>query len=256
MRALGAAWALRTRHAALHRVALPTAAERAATPALGDVGTEAQAKARLAAAGLAVPMERACASREAAMRAAAEIGFPVVAKIVSADIAHKTEVGGVMLNLADAPAVGAAFDELLRRAAQYRPDARLQGVLIAPMVRGGGETIAGVMVDPVFGPMVMFGLGGIATELFRDVAFASAPLTEARAQALIDSTRARELLSGWRGAAPADRAALVDALVKLSRFAAKRAHEIEAIDINPLLVLDRGCHCLDAVITLKAPAQP
>lgn len=250
VRALGAAWALRQRRAALHRVAPPSPA---AQP-LADVSTEARAKACLAAAGLPVPAEQACATREAAVRAAEAIGYPVVAKILSADIPHKTEVGGVMLNLADADAVAAAFDELLRRAAQHRPDARLDGVLIAPMLRGGIETIAGAIVDPAFGPMIMFGLGGIATELFRDVAFASAPLTPARAQALIDATRARQLLAGWRGAPPSDREALADALVKLSEFAAAHAHELAAVDINPLMVRAQGlgCACLDAVIERRA----
>lgn len=244
LRALGAAWALRQRRAALHRVP----PQVPASEPLSDVATEAAAKACLAAAGLPVPHEQRCATPEAAMRAAAAIGFPVVAKILSADIAHKTEVGGVMLELRDEAAVGAAFDELLRRAAAQRPDARLDGVLIAPMIRGGVETIAGVVVDATFGPMVMFGLGGVATELFRDVAFASAPLTPQRAQSLVARTQASRLLDGWRGAPAADRAALCDALVALSRFAAAHAHDIAAIDINPLLVRDRGCTCLDAVI--------
>jgi acyl-CoA synthetase (NDP forming) len=248
MRALGAAWALRARRQALHRV-LPSVADARPLPA---IATEAEAKACLAAAGLPVPPEHACADRASAMRAAAGIGFPVVAKILSADIPHKTEVGGVMLKLADAAAVGAAFDELLRRAALHRPDARLDGVLIAPMIEGGIETIAGVVVDPVFGPMLMFGLGGIATELFRDVAFASAPLTRERAFRLVERTRASRLLEGWRGAARADREALVDTLVKLSTFAAAHAHELAAIDINPLVVRERGCVCLDAVIARRA----
>jgi hypothetical protein len=97
----------------------------------------------------------------------------------------------------------------------------------------------------------MFGLGGIATELFRDVAFASAPLTPARAERLIDATRARALLGGWRGAPPADRDALADALVRLSVFAAAHAHELAAVDINPLVVRARGCTCLDAVIVRR-----
>lgn len=244
VRALGAAWALRQRRAALHRVSPPVPA---ATP-LPAVNTEARAKSCLAAAGLPVPAEHACATRESAVRAAESIGYPVVAKILSADITHKTEVGGVMLNLADANAVGEAFDELLRRAAHHRPEAKLDGVLIAPMLRGGVETIAGAVIDPAFGPMLMFGLGGIATELFRDVAFASAPLTPARAHALIDRTRARQLLAGWRGAPAADREALAQALVKLSEFAAAHAHELAAVDINPLVVREHGCACLDAVI--------
>ncbi|MGE0310945.1 MAG: acetate--CoA ligase family protein [Lautropia sp.] len=251
MRALGAACTLRARRATLHRVPVPDEVARGAVPPLGAVGTEALAKACLAAAGIASPIERACDSREAAMRAAAEIGFPVVAKILSADITHKTEVGGVILSLADEAAVGAAYDELMRRAAAHRPDARLEGVLVAPMIRGGVETIAGVVVDPVFGPMLMFGLGGVATELFRDVAFASAPLSPARAQALIGGTRAARLLDGWRGGAPLDRAALADALTKLSRLGAAHAHELQAIDVNPLLVREHGCVCLDAVIVLR-----
>jgi acyl-CoA synthetase (NDP forming) len=250
MRALGAAWALQARRQVLHRVG-PVGADAAPLP---EVATEAQAKACLAAAGLAVPKEMACADRAAAVRAATELGYPVVAKILSADITHKTDVGGVLLNLADADAVGAAFDTLLARAAQHRPDARLDGVLIAPMVRGGVETIAGVVVDPVFGPMLMFGLGGIATELFRDVAVASAPLTHERARRLVDRTHAARLLAGWRGAPPADREALVDTLVKLSVFAAAHAHEIEAIDINPLVVRAHGCVVLDAVIARRAVA--
>ncbi len=258
MRALGAAWLLRQRREALHRVVVvtPRAATAAGVSLIGPAATEAEAKAVLAKAGLPIPQERVCASPEAAMQAADDIGYPVVAKILSADITHKTEVGGVMLNLADADAVAAAFDELMRRAALHRPDARLEGVLIAPMVKGGIETIAGAVMDPVFGPMLMFGLGGVATELFRDVAFASAPLSLARAERLIDSSRASLMLRGWRGAPPADRAALADALVKLSVFAAEHAHELQAIDINPLVVREHGCVCLDAVIALHPNPLP
>ncbi len=248
MRALGAAWALAQRRRALHR--LPAMA--AASAVLPHVGTEAQAKAVLASAGLPVLQEHVCASRAQAMQTAARMTFPLVAKIVSPDIAHKTEMGGVVLNLANAQAVGDAFDALMERAARLRPDAVLDGVLLAPMVRGGVETIAGVVNDAVFGPMVMFGLGGTAAELYRDVAFASAPLTPARAEQLIDATRAAALLRGWRGAAPADRDALVQTLLRLSAFAVAHAHEIESIDINPLVVLERGCLCLDAVIARRA----
>jgi acetate---CoA ligase (ADP-forming) len=252
VRALGAAWALARRRQTLHQPAnaIPSLTR------LPAVATEAQAKAALASFGLPVPEERACTQREEAVRAANSMGYPVVAKVLSPDIAHKTEVGGVMLNLRDATAVGAAFDSLMERAARLRPQARLHGVLISPMVVGGVETIAGVLVDPIFGPMLMFGLGGTAAELFRDVAFASAPLTPARAELLIDSTRAASLLKGWRGAPPLDRGALVQALVRLSEFASVHADQIDAIDINPLLVRERGCLCLDAVIARRAPTKP
>ncbi len=254
MRALGAAWALRQRRAHLHRIQDKSTLSKDTVTPLGEVGTEFQAKACLAAAGLPVPREQACASRDDAVRAAQGMGFPVVAKILSPDITHKTEVGGVMLDLPNGQAVGTAFDTLMLRATEHRPDARLEGVLVAPMLRGGVETIAGVVIDPTFGPMLMFGLGGIATELFRDVAFASAPFDSARAHRLIDETRASRLLQGWRGAPPADRAALADALVKLSHFASAHAHELAAIDINPLVVHERGCVCLDAVIAKRSLA--
>ncbi len=157
------------------------------------------------------------------------------------------------LNLADADAVGDAFDRMTADAARLRPGARIDGVLVAPMLTGGVETIAGATVDPVFGPMVMFGLGGTTVELFRDVAFGSAPLDRARATALVGGVKAAALLRGWRGAPPADREALVDALLRLSDFAAAHAHEIEAVEVNPLVVRPegRGCVCLDAVITRR-----
>ena len=119
------------------------------------------------------------------------------------------------------------------------------------MVRGGVETILGVQVDPTFGPMVMFGAGGTAVELYRDVAFASAPLTRERARALVDRVRSSALLKGWRGAAPLDMEALVSSLCALSDFAMAHAGELDSIDVNPLVVMDQGAVCLDAVITRK-----
>jgi acyl-CoA synthetase (NDP forming) len=252
VRALQAGCTLEQRRRQLHAVAVPMRGEQA----LGPCATEAQAKARLADAGLSMLPERACATRDEAMSAARDLGFPVVAKILSPDITHKTEIGGVRLNLADAQAVGTAFDIMCADAARLRPGARIDGVLIAPMLSGGIETIAGVGVDPVFGPMIMFGLGGTMVELFRDVAFGSAPLTRERAASLVHGVQATALLHGWRGAPPADLDALVETLVKLSHFAAAHAHEIDAVDINPLVVrpAGQGCVCLDAVITRRAGA--
>ena len=116
------------------------------------------------------------------------------------------------------------------------------------MLRGGVETIIGIQRDPVFGPMVMFGLGGVSVELFRDVAFAPAPLDQAGAERLIGSVRGARLLEGWRGAPPADRAALVRALVRVSQVAAAHPDTIAGIDINPFLVMEKGAYALDAVI--------
>jgi acyl-CoA synthetase (NDP forming) len=210
---------------------------------------EAAAKALLARAGVPVLPERICATTEDAVAAADALGYPVVMKILSEDIPHKTEVGGVLLNLADADSVARGFAEVMRRARAAKPDARLDGVLVAPMATGGVETIIGVQRDPVFGPMVMFGLGGVAVELFKDVAFATAPLTPDRAEALIDAVRGSRLLEGWRGGPALDRARLVQVLCDLSAFAVAHQDEIEGIEVNPFLVRADGGWALDALVT-------
>jgi acyl-CoA synthetase (NDP forming) len=223
--------------------------EIAPGPALDLSATnEVAAKALLARAGMPVPPERICVTPAEAAEAATALGFPVALKILSDDILHKTEVGGVMLNLADATAVAQGFDEIIRRARAAKPAARLDGVLVAPMVTGGLETIIGVQRDPVFGPMVMFGLGGVSVELFRDVAFASAPLTPERASALIDSVHSARLLAGWRGGPALDRQALVEALCRVSEFAARHGDSIDGVEINPFLVRTQGAVVLDALI--------
>lgn len=247
VKAVHAAATLRQRRSMLVR---PEPVACASEP-LPDVATEYAAKRVLAAAGLPVLPERLCTTADEAAAAATALGYPVVAKIVSPDIAHKTEVGGVMLHLQDAAAVRSAFEQLMARARQAAPGARLDGVLVAPMVKGGAEVIVGIHRDPTFGPMVMYGAGGTAVELYKDVAFASAPLTPARAQALVDRVRSSALLRGWRGAPACDEQSLVQALCAVSRFAAERADEIESIDINPLLVRQQGAACLDAVIVRR-----
>jgi acyl-CoA synthetase (NDP forming) len=242
----------------LHRVAVAGAPSATRVP-LGDRLTEHQAKALLAHAGIPVLPEKVCATVQEAVDAARAMGFPVVIKIASADIAHKTEVGGVLVNLHDAEAVAAGFKSVLERAAAAAPSARIDGVLVAPMVRGGVETILGIHMDPVFGPMVMFGLGGTAVELYKDVAFASAPLTPQRAQALVQSVRASALLNRWRGGPQYDTPALVQALCRLSEFAVEHADRLTGIDINPFVVQTSGAVCLDALVSthpLQAAGAP
>jgi len=242
--------------AAAARALMP--ARRAAAEALPEVvaatgtvaaGNEAAAKALLAGIGVPVLPERVCGSAAEARRAAEAMGFPVVAKILSDDIPHKTEVGGVVLDLADGEAVAAAYEAIVARARAARPEAAIDGVLVAPMLRGGVETIIGVQRDAIFGPMVMFGLGGVSVELFRDVAFASAPLTPARAERLIDSVRGARLLEGWRGGPRMDRAALVDALCRVSDFAARHAASVGGVEVNPFVVRESGGVALDALVT-------
>jgi succinyl-CoA synthetase beta subunit len=228
---------------------------RAATRLTGPIH-EAAAKALLAEAGVPVLPERVCTTAEEAVQAAAMLGYPLVMKILSQDIPHKTEMGGVLLNLGTAEAVAEGFAELMWRARLHKPQARLEGILLSPMVSGGVETIIGVQRDRVFGPMVMFGLGGTSAELFNDVAFASAPLTLERAEALVASVRGARLLEGWRGAAALDRAALVAALCAISRFAVAHWEEVTGVEVNPFLVQAKGGQALDALIALEGDQTP
>jgi len=193
------------------------------------------------------------ATPDEAARAAGEPGFPVVMKILSPDIVHKTEVGGVRLNLDSADAVRQAAGEMLAAVAARVPDARIDGVLLAPMISGGVETILGVHVDPVFGPAVMFGLGGIFVEVLQDVTFRMAPFDKEEALRMIDEIRGRPMLDGVRGAPAADIPALAEALSALSQFAAAHRDRLLSVDLNPFVVLPmgQGAMALDAVVELK-----
>lgn len=233
-----------------HALFTPSVAKQSSTT-LADVSTEAAAKKVLAAAGLPMMPEKVCKSATEAADTATAYGFPVVAKISSPDIPHKTEIGGVILNLKDAQAVHSAYGELIARAKAAAPTAHIDGVLVTPMLKDGIETILGIHIDPTFGAMVMFGSGGTAVELFKDVAFASAPVSQARARELIDSVKSSRLLRKWRGGPQYDEQALVDAICHLSEFAQAHANTLESIDINPLVVREQGAICLDAVIKLR-----
>ncbi|MDP3898007.1 MAG: acetate--CoA ligase family protein, partial [Mesorhizobium sp.] len=198
-----------------------------ATPIGTEALSEHAAKALLGKAGIPFLHERLTASAQQAGDAADAIGYPVVMKIVSPDIEHKTEIGGVLVGLADRAAVENGHATLLARAAEHRPDAAIEGVLVAPMAKKGVETIIGVSRDPVFGPAVMFGLGGVHVEVLKDVTFRLAPFDRDEAMRMIDDIRGRALLSGVRGATPSDVDALADVLVSLAAFAAAHADDIE-----------------------------
>jgi len=216
--------------------------------------TEASAKAALARAGLPVLREVLAASRDEALAAARDIGFPLVLKIVSPDIAHKTEVGGVVVGVRSEGQLVDAYESLLARVAQKAPQARIHGVLVAQMAQGGTELILGTKTDPVFGPMVMVGLGGIFAEILKDVALQPAPVDEAQAAAMLRSLKAFPLLDGARGRPRADVQAAAKAVAALSRFAARHAGSVAEIDINPLVVLSEG-HGAFALDALLVPAQ-
>ncbi|WP_291379440.1 MULTISPECIES: acetate--CoA ligase family protein [Achromobacter] len=222
---------------------------------LRDTYTEIQAMELLRDAGMPASPSTLAANADAAVRAAA--GFcaanqdnPVVLKVVSPDITHKSDVGGVKLNVLGEDAVRRSYADIMASVTQLRPDARVEGVLVAPMAPKGVECIAGVHCDPVFGPVVMFGLGGIFVEVLKDVSFRLAPFDRDEALAMIREIKGFPLLQGARGAPPCDVDALADALATLSRFAHARAGDFRSIEINPLLALPegQGAMALDAVV--------
>ena len=228
----------------------------AAVPPLGLRGkiNEAKAKALLAEAGVPSPREALVATPEAAAAQAAAIGFPVAVKVVSGDILHKTEVGGVALGLASAEAVHDAVAHMAATIPIRLPYAKIDGYLVSEMIAGGVETIVGIHQDEAFGPVVTFGLGGTLVELIRDTVCALAPVSEAEAAAMIARLKTAPLLTGWRGSPRHDVAALAKAIAGLSMLAVRHRDEIATIEVNPLVVRTEGAGvvALDAVIETRA----
>lgn len=216
--------------------------------------TEAASKPLLAAYGIgSIDGERLVRSREAAVAAATEIGRPVALKVQSPDILHKTEAGAVALNAKTPEEVLAAYERIVTAGRAYKPDARVEGVLVQAMAGKGREVILGINRDPTFGPMLMLGLGGIHVEILKDVVFAPVPLTEGDALELIGRLKGARLLDAHRGQPPADKAALAKLIVALSRFAADHADRIAEIDLNPVIVHDegQGATIADALIVTR-----
>ncbi len=206
----------------------------------GRALTETEGKALLALYGIPVPQEKIAASAAAAAKIAQEIGFPVALKIVSPQITHKTEAGGVALNIANAADARAAYERILKSAKKFNAKAELQGVSVQEMVQGGREMIVGMTSDAQFGPAIILGLGGIFVEVLNDVVMRVPPLDENDARAMIESLQGAAILKGARGYKPADIAALMDALMKFSQLCLDLRGAVKEIDINPLVVLDEG----------------
>lgn len=202
--------------------------------------SEVDSKAMLRAAGIVLPDEVLVRDKGGLDEAVVRVGFPLVMKIQSPDIAHKSEVGGVRVNITTKGEVFLAFEALLNNARKHRPEATIQGVLVGPMAKKGVEIIVGTMTDRTFGPMVMVGLGGITTELFRDVVYRPAPVSAEEAGAMLASLKAAPLLNGFRGAAKADVAAVAQLIADISVLAARHAAEIAEIELNPVLVHAEG----------------
>ncbi|MCM8794238.1 MAG: acetate--CoA ligase [Candidatus Omnitrophica bacterium] len=200
-----------------------------------------------------LPPFREVRSGEQVRQAAGDIGFPLVMKILSPDILHKVDVGGVRLGIQSPQEAQKAFDEMMARVKQHLPRARLEGVVLQKMAPPGTEMILGMKRDPQFGPVLMFGLGGIYVEVFKDVTFRLAPVRELGARRMVESIRARKILEGFRGQPPADTEALIECIERLSQLSLE-LEEMAELDINPLIVYPKGTGVLavDARILLTA----
>ncbi len=212
---------------------------------------EAEARQVISAYGFTLPKSHLVADKDSAIEAAMGVGLPVVLKVASPDILHKSDVGGVKLGLNSPEEVGKAFEGMLEKVRKRMPDAHIQGAFVQEMVRGGKEVILGAVKDPQFGPLLMFGLGGIYVEVLRDVSFRVAPITAIEAWEMIKETKAYSVLKGARGEPPMDIEAVVEGLQRLSQLVIDFP-EIVEIDINPLTVLPKGAVAIDARITLAS----
>ena len=222
----------------LDRGRVRTVIERARQDRRLEIG-DAEAREILVACGIAVPRSELAASPDEAVAAASAIGFPVVMKIASPDILHKTDIGGVKLGLRTPGDVRDAFDLLVYRATRYMPDATIWGCQVQQQVSGGREVIVGMNCDPQFGPLLMFGLGGVYVEALKDVTFRVAPISRREASEMIQEVRSIRLLRGMRGEPPSDIDAIVDTLLRVSQLVTEFP-EIVELDINPLIVHEKG----------------
>jgi acyl-CoA synthetase (NDP forming) len=212
--------------------------------------TEVESKQLLEEAGIPTARARLATSRDAAVQAARDIGFPVVLKVVSPQITHKTDVGGVKLDLKSPEEVAAAFDEIMAAARRAAPDATIDGVSVQQMARPGIEVIVGVSTDPQFGPVIMFGLGGVLVEVLKDVSFRIIPIASRDARQMIREIKGFPLLEGYRGQDPADLAALESLLLRVSEFVEKQP-EVSELDLNPVFAYKDGALAVDARIVLS-----
>jgi acetyltransferase len=214
---------------------------------------ELQSLALLQAYGIPVTPARVATTREDAVRIAREIGFPVVMKVVSPDISHKTDVGGVVLDVGSDGAAGSAFDTIVREIGRRASAARITGILVAKQLTGGRELIVGMTRDATFGPLVMFGLGGVLAEALRDVVFRIAPLTAADARTMVNGIRSASILTGVRGMPPVNRLVLQDVIRRVGQLAVD-VPEIQEMDLNPVLAFEHTVVAADCRVVL-APVE-
>lgn len=212
--------------------------------------TEIEAKELLKQAGVSVIDTNLAASREEAISISWRFGFPVVLKIASPDIVHKSDTGGVKLGLKTSKQVGKAYDDILGAISQKYPQAMIQGVSVQKMARPGVEVIIGMSKDAQFGPVVMFGLGGILVEILKDVSFRIVPLTRRDAGEMIREIKGYPLLEGYRGQEPVDVSNLEELLLKVSDFVEQNP-EVKELDLNPIFAYSDGAVAVDARVVLE-----
>jgi acyl-CoA synthetase (NDP forming) len=212
--------------------------------------TEIEAKQMLEAAGVPVSPARLAKTKDDAAKIASELGFPAVLKIVSPQITHKSDVGGVALGIASADEAKAAFERIVASAKQHVKDAKIDGVAVQRMEKQGIEVIVGVTKDPQFGPVLMFGLGGVLVEVLKDVAFRIIPIEQRDARQMVEEIKGFPVLQGYRGQDPASLDALHALLLKVSSFI--EAHpEVAELDLNPVFAYKDGAIAVDARIVIE-----
>jgi acyl-CoA synthetase (NDP forming) len=211
---------------------------------------EPEAKMLCMEYGVPVTRFKVAGTPEEAVKFAEGIGYPVVLKIVSPDIIHKFDVGGVILNLKDASEVKDAYQSIVKNVKKHKPDAKILGVLVQEMVPASTEVIVGAIKDPQFGPALMFGLGGIFVEILKDVTFRIAPITESDAREMITEVKAYPILKGYRGQPPADIDVIVNILLNTSKLVMDH-QKIKELDLNPIMVYEKGAKTVDARVILE-----
>jgi acyl-CoA synthetase (NDP forming) len=199
--------------------------------------------------GIPVIKTETAAEKTEAVDSAKRIGYPVAMKIVSPDVVHKIDIGGVKLDLNTDQDVSEAYDEILTNVKAHIPNARIEGVLLQEYVTGGTETIIGIHRDPKFGPLLMFGLGGIYVEAYRDVSFRLAPIRELSADNMINQIRGSKILQGFRGQPPADTKTIAECIERLSQLSIELP-DVAELDVNPLVAFASGCKALDARVII------
>lgn len=213
--------------------------------------TELESKQILKEAGISTTEIRLAKSKGEAVSLSKEMGFPVVLKIVSSDVLHKSDAGGVKLSLGSEEEVGKAFGEIISSITEHEPGAKIEGVSVQNMARPGTEVIIGMSKDPQFGPVLMFGLGGILVEILKDVSFRIVPLTKRDAREMIKELKGYPILEGYRGQEPANTEVLENLLLKVSDFVEGRP-EIKEMDINPIFAYSDGALAVDARVILES----